>query len=187
MFKISEKQETSELLATVGIPQNDFSRIRINQKGLYIILDRPNSPGNLGTSLRSCDVFGVDGVFIAGHAADPYDPKAVRSSVGSLFSQTVIRINQQLELLDWLQALREKFGTVQIIGSSAKGLGAIEQIKMDGPVVLIAGSESNGMSTSYAAMCDTIVRIPQHGSASSLIVSCALSILLYEISKRRNS
>jgi TrmH family RNA methyltransferase len=187
MQKISDKEETSELVATVRIPPNDLSRLRVRSDGLVVILDRPNSPGNLGTSVRSCDVFGVDGIIITGHAADVYHPQAVRGSVGSLFAQTVVKVEEQAKLREWISGLKKEAGAVQIIGTSARAATTLDQIKINGLTVLIVGNESFGMSAGYAAMCDTIVKIPQYGWASSLNVSCALSIMLYELSRQRNT
>ena len=59
---------------------------------LVVVFDRPTTPGNVGTLIRSADAFGAAGVIITGHAADPYDPKAVRASTGSLFAVPVVRV-----------------------------------------------------------------------------------------------
>ena len=57
-----------------------------------VVFDRPTTPGNIGTLIRSADAFGAAGVIVTGHAADPYDPKAVRASTGSLFAVPVVRV-----------------------------------------------------------------------------------------------
>ncbi len=185
MEKLSEKEETSELLVAAKMPSFDLARIKIHPNLLVVILDRPNSPGNLGTSIRSCDVFGVDGVIVTGHGADVFHPQAIRGSMGSLFAQTVLQVAAQVELLKWLEMVRTTMGSLQIIGSSAKAEMPLSEVKISGPTILIAGNETFGMNANYQELCDTTVSIPQFGWASSLNVSCALSILLYEISKQR--
>ena len=185
MDKLSEKEDTSELLAAVKMPANDLARIRSHPAMLVVILDRPNSPGNLGTSVRSCDVFGVDGVIITGHAADIYHPQVVRGSMGSLFAQTVVQVAEQKTLLDWLAGIRESMGSLQIVGSSEKAAVKVDELKVRGPTVLVAGNETFGMSAKFQELSNTMIAIPQYGWASSLNLSCALSIMLYEISKQR--
>jgi len=92
LTKLSEKEETSELVAVLRMPPDDLSRITLQEDSVVVVLDRPANPGNLGTSIRSCDAFGVAGVIVTGHAADIYHPQAVRGSMGALFSQNVVRL-----------------------------------------------------------------------------------------------
>jgi TrmH family RNA methyltransferase len=99
--KLSDKEDRSELLAVVRMPENDPSRIRVHPGMLVVVADRPTSPGNLGTLIRSCDAFGVDGVIVtgmrwistiptrSGRVSDPSSPyprspspRTVRSSRG---------------------------------------------------------------------------------------------------------
>ena len=70
------------------MPEDVDARISIHEdkKPLIVFMDRPNLPGNLGTLIRSCDAFGVDGVVVFGHAADLYEPQTVRASLGTLFA-----------------------------------------------------------------------------------------------------
>ncbi len=185
MEKLSEKEETSELIAVAYMPPDDFSRIKDHENMLVVLFDRPNSPGNLGSSIRSCDAFGVDGIIVTGHSADIYHPHAVRGSMGSLFAQNTIRVQNKNTLLRWIESMKEKYTTMQIIGSSAQADIEAKDIDTSKPTLLIAGNETSGMSSSYKELCDTIVTIPQRGWVSSLNVSCALSILLYEATKGR--
>ena len=69
---------------------------------LGVVLDRPASPGNVGSIIRSADAFGADGIIVAGHAADVYDPRAVRASTGSLFARPVVRVPSHREVAAWV-------------------------------------------------------------------------------------
>jgi len=80
-----------ELIAVVGMPDDDLDRIAAGPGFLGVVLDRPASPGNIGSIIRSADAFGADGIIVTGHAADIYDPRAVRASTGSLFARPVVR------------------------------------------------------------------------------------------------
>ncbi len=72
-----------ELVAVVEMPADDLDRITAGPGFLGVLLDRPASPGNIGSIIRSADAFGADGVIVAGHAADVYDPRAVRARAGA--------------------------------------------------------------------------------------------------------
>lgn len=182
--KLSEKEETSELIALVEMPASDLSRIKIKKDMLVLVFDRPASPGNLGTVIRSCDALRADGLIVTGHAVDIYDPRTIRASVGSLFSMPVLTISAHKELKLWFETIRRSIGQLQIIGSSAKAEQAITDYDFTKPTVLIVGNETHGLSQYYKELCDAIVVIPISGSATSLNVSCAASILLYEIDRQ---
>ena len=185
MDRLSDKDDGSELIATALIPQDNLSQIAIKDMPLVVAMDRPASPGNLGTSLRSCDAFGVDGVIVSGHAADPYHPQAVRGSMGSLFVLPVVRQPSFSSLLPWWKEVGEKYGSSQIIGSSAKASMPLSDIDFSKPTLLVIGNETHGISNSVRESCDEVVAIPMKGWASSLNISCALSILLFHIAVQR--
>ena len=84
--ELGEKtDETPELVAVVETPPDTLARVPLSADTLGVVFDRPTNPGNIGTLVRSADAFGATAVLVTGHAADPYDPKSVRASAGSLF------------------------------------------------------------------------------------------------------
>src|SRR4029079_3999527 len=83
---------------------------------LVVVFDRPSTPGNIGTLIRSADAFGATGVIVTGHAADPYDPRAVRASTGSLFALPVVRVPSHREVLAWIGD-----AGVQVVGTDERG------------------------------------------------------------------
>ena len=85
MDELSGKDDTSELMAVVCMRKDDISQIRLSKAPLLMVFDRPSNHGNLGTIIRSCDAFGVDGLIITGHAVDLYAPEVVVASMGSFF------------------------------------------------------------------------------------------------------
>ena len=84
MADISSKEDTSELLAIVRMREDDLSALKLSENPLLVLFDRPSNKGNLGTIIRSCDSFGIDGLIITGHAVDLYDP-GHRSDHGFIF------------------------------------------------------------------------------------------------------
>ncbi|WP_232524904.1 TrmH family RNA methyltransferase [Nocardioides mangrovicus] len=145
-----------------------------------VCLDRPSSPGNLGSVVRSADAFGAHGVVVAGHAADPYDPQAVRASTGSLFSLPVVRSERPDDVLD---AIGDR---VTVLGSDETGDLDLHAADLTGPVLLVVGNETRGMSAAWRERCDHVLRIPIRGSASSLNAANAATVLLYEAARQRH-
>lgn len=184
--KLSDKEDTSELLALVTIPANDLARIPVRNDLCVLVLDRPASPGNLGTIIRSCDALGVHGLVVTGHAADLYDPETIRATTGSFFALPGILLPSHKELLPWLDSLRQRLPGLQLVGTSAKAQKPICEHDFTAPTVLVVGNENHGISESYRALCDALLTIPMSGSASSLNIASATSILLYEISRQRS-
>jgi len=185
MRKLSQKETGSELIALVAIPPDDLARIPVHAHLLAVVLDRPSSPGNLGTILRSCDALGVDGVVVSGHAADLYDPETIRATTGSFFHVPAVRVASSSALHSWLAALRAQLDRLQVVGTSAHALLPIRAFDFTRPTLLLVGNETNGLSDAYQALADAMVTIPMHGYASSFNIASATSILLYEAARQR--
>lgn len=195
MDELSDKEDGSELLALAAIPADRLERIPVplskhgehgtGEQPLLVLLDRPANPGNIGSIIRSCDSFRVHGIVMTGHSADPYDPLCIRSSVGSLFSVPVVRQGAPADLDPWLTELREAYPTFQVIGTTARTSKPLADVDFTRPTLLLIGNETVGLSRTLKDTADELVRIPIHGTASSLNVACAASISLYEVDQQR--
>lgn len=185
MDKLSAKTDTSELIALVRTPPDDLARISIAPDMLVVVFDRPTSPGNLGSIIRSADALGAHGVIVTGHGADLYDPETIRAATGSLFALPCLRLPSARDLVPWLETVRVQTGAVTVVGTDEAALVEVWQHNFSGPTVLLAGNETWGLSAAFRELADITVRIPMDGSASSLNVAAATSILLYEIRRQR--
>ncbi|MBA2680848.1 MAG: RNA methyltransferase [Ktedonobacteraceae bacterium] len=185
--KLSGKTEPSELIALVMMPEDNLARIPLTDLPLIVVFDRPASPGNLGTIIRSCDALHVDGLILTGHGVDLYDPETISATTGSFFALPTVRLPSQKELLPWLTTMKRRYGSIQVVGSDEHGEHDLDEHDFTQPTLLVIGNETWGMSSAYRELCDTIVSIPIAGSASSLNVASATSILLYEIDRQRRS
>ncbi len=185
MEKLSDKEDTSELLAIVEMPPDDPSRIPIREDALILLADRPASPGNLGTLIRSCDALGAHGIAVTGHAADLFDPRTIRAAAGSFFALPSTRIGSYEELSAWLEEMRRKLPDLQIVGASAQAQINVASCAFTRPTVLLVGNESSGLSRRYRDLCDSMVAIPLTGTAPSLNVACAATVVLYEARRQR--
>lgn len=177
--------EPPELLAVAAIPPDDYARIATPADFLALAFDRPSSPGNIGTLVRSADAFGASGVVVTGHAADPYDPKSVRASTGSLFAVPVVRDASPEGMLAWVESLRRGGLPVAVVGTDEHGTAGIAGHDLTQPTLLVVGNETTGLSAAWRAACDVVVRIPIAGAASSLNAANAGTIALYEAARQR--
>ncbi len=185
LAKLSNKSEPSELLALVAMPADDLDRIPLTPDLLVVVCDRPANPGNLGSIIRSCDALGAHGLIITGHSVDLYDPETISASVGSIFSLPVVRLPSPKSLEPWIETTTGRLGPLQVVGADEAGETLLAEHDFRHPTLLVVGNEKWGMSAAYRERCDTIVRIPMAGSASSLNVASAASIFLYEIARQR--
>jgi tRNA G18 (ribose-2'-O)-methylase SpoU len=184
---LSGKDEPSEVLALLSMPDDRIERIPVRPDLLVAIADRPASPGNLGTLLRSCDALGVHGLIVSGHAADPYDPAAVSASRGAIFDVPLARADSHQPVADWLAGVRATLGACRLVGADEAADVEIGDEDFTGPTAIVFGSEARGLSRAYLQLCDTRVRIPMVGSATSLNVSVAASIVFYEVLRQRRA
>jgi TrmH family RNA methyltransferase len=182
MAKLSDRDDPSEIVAVAAMPPEDPARIAWRPDLVVLALDRPSSPGNLGTLVRAADALGAHGVVVTGHAVDPYDPRAVRASVGSLFSLPVVRLPGPAQLEAWLAGLPER---PRVLGTDSEGDVDLWDAAPRAPLVVVAGNEASGLSRGMRALCDLLVRVPVEGSADSLNVTVATAIVLYELRRGR--
>jgi 23S rRNA (uridine2479-2'-O)-methyltransferase len=182
---ISEKEESSELLAVVATRPDSIDRIPRRAGMLAVVVDRPGSPGNLGTLIRSCDAFGADGIIVSGHGVDMYDPATIRASVGSFFAVPSVALPSHREVGEWVSGLRQSYPGLTLVGTSARASADLRDFAWGTEVVLLVGNETNGLSHAYREMCDAVVRIPMQGTATSLNAAVATSIVLYEVDTHR--
>lgn len=179
------ESEAPELIAVGALRSDEPSRIPAPPVFLGLVFDRPNSPGNIGTLLRSADAFGADGMMVVGHAADVYDPKSVRASTGSVFSVPTVRASSAQVVLDWVIAQRASGVPIVIVGTDEDGAVDIADCDLTRPSMLVVGNETVGMSAAWRELCDEIVRIPIGGAASSLNAASAGTLMLYEAARQR--
>ena len=186
MHELGGKTDAApELLVVAALPADDLARIPAGLGMLAAVFDRPASPGNLGTLIRSADAFGASGVIVTGHAADVYDPRSVRASTGSLFSLPVVRVPSHRPVLDWVQALRAGGVDVNVVGTDEHGDLDVADVDFTRPTLLAVGNETAGLSAAWRDACDHLARIPMLGTASSLNAAMAASIALYESARQR--
>ncbi len=149
---------------------------------LLILLDGIEDPHNLGAILRTADAVGADGVLLPRHHSVPLNATVAKTSAGAIEYVPVARIGN---IAQTLKELKKK--GFWVYGADMDGDCDYDKADFTGPVVLIIGSEGQGMARLTRENCDTIVSLPMAGKINSLNASVAGAILMYEVSRQRRS
>ena len=187
MEELSGKEDSSELMAVVERKERSLSEVEASEVPFFVLFDRPSNKGNLGSIIRSCDALGVDGLIMTGHGVDLYDPEVITASMGSFFSLPVVRVEETKELQAWIDSMKEQYEEFHMYGSTAHQQKPIYNLDLNCPLLLFIGNETKGLSFVYKELCDELCTIPmaETGTASSFNVSCAASIMMYEVVRQR--
>mgnify|MGYP001814557309 FL=1 len=148
---------------------------------LVLVLDGVQDPHNLGACLRTADAAGVGLVILPKDGSAGLTPVARRSAAGAA---EVMPILLATNLARVLRRLKEQ--GIWLAGTSDQANQDIHQAPLDGPLALVMGSEGKGMRRLTAELCDFLVRIPMQGTVSSLNVSVATGVCLFEINRQRS-
>ena len=148
----------------------------------WVALHDVQHPGNLGTIIRTVDAIGGDGVLLSGRSTDPYNPVAVRGTLGSIFTQRLVSADRA-ELAKW-----SKSSGCMVVGASPDGnFDYREADYASRPVLLLLGNERRGLAADQLALCDTVVRIPMGGYVESLNLAVAAALILYEVLRQNEA
>ena len=186
MDELSQKGDSSELLAIVQMRENELS-FSTEENPVIALFDRPSNKGNLGTMLRSCDAFGIAGLVITGHAVDVCDPDVVSASMGSFFHVPFLRLSDNGDIDAYMGQLRGRYPGIAVVGTTAHSALPLREVDLTGPVLFLIGNETEGLNRRFTEICDVMATIPMSrtASASSLNVSCAATVLFYEAARQR--
>ena len=179
LVKISDTQTPQPVMAVVRKQTGSAEQLLEATDGLVVVCDGVQDPGNLGTIIRSADAVGATGVVLGKGTVDVYNPKTVRSTMGSLFHLPVM----EAELPTLLE--KAKGRGVQIVNASLQATKSCYEADFTGPTWFIVGNEGSGVSAPVAAAADKQVRIPMKGPSESLNVAMAATVLLFEAMRQR--
>lgn len=168
-------------------PQGIAAVIHIQDKKItedgsfYLLCDKVQDPGNMGTIIRTADAAGADGIILTKGTVDIYNEKVIRSTMGSIFHIPIFYDN------DLSETKKLKSEGFKIIVTSLEAENNFFDEKLDGKIILTVGNEGNGVSSDILALADTKVKIPMAGKAESLNVSIASGIIMYERVRQQNN
>jgi TrmH family RNA methyltransferase len=178
---LSERDTSQGLAATFALKEMDWS---LNDLGttippggtMLLVLDKLQDPGNLGTLIRTADAAGAWPIILLEPCVDLFDPKTVRSTMGSLFNIPCGRVKDIDTLWPWLKEM----GYRAVGADAARGEIAWRSNALQGPVALFLGNEARGLSPELHSHLDDYVNLPIMYKAESLNVAIAGGVLMYE-------
>jgi TrmH family RNA methyltransferase len=143
---------------------------------LVAICEQVRDPGNLGTIIRAADAAGADAVILTGRTVDPFHPKVVRATTGSLFH---VPLSLGGDVADAVAAART--AGMHVVAADVKGDDLLAaRARLAGPVAWLFGNEARGLDDDALALADEALRLPIYGRAESLNLATAASVCLYE-------
>ena len=186
MKKMADTRTPQGVLAVVSMYQyseeevlDGYKEMGI-EKPLLLILENIQDPGNLGTMLRSSEGAGVTGVILSKGSADVYNPKVIRSTMGSIFRMPFMYV-------DNLPAFVEKLSErgIKTYAAHLKGKRNYDKFDYTKPTAFLIGNEGNGLSKETADAASEYVLIPMKGQVESMNAATSAAILTFEASRQR--
>lgn len=171
----------STVLDEAGLRSLVEQRLEHGGQLLLLVLDGIQDPHNLGACMRTADAAGVDAIVVPRHGAAGLGPTVSKVAAGAAEQLTFVPVANLGRMLDWLG----EYG-VRRIGTSDRADSSLFEADLGGSVALVMGREHTGLSKAISARCDVLVSLPMQGVVSSLNVSVATGICLYEIQRRRS-
>lgn len=181
--KMSDTKTPQGILCLVRQQHYNIEEILRENKGkrmLFIILEDIQDPGNLGTIFRTAEAAGADGVIMSSWTADIYNPKTIRSTMGSVYRVPFFHVDQMEEAVRRLQ----KAG-VAVYAAHLGGTAAYDACDYQKSTAFLIGNEAKGLREETAACADARITIPMAGKVESLNAAVASSILLFEAARQR--
>jgi RNA methyltransferase, TrmH family len=174
--RLSDREGPAGLAAIVRGRQAGLDDLVVGAGSVFVALHRIGNPGNLGTIIRTVDAAGGAGVILIGDATDPTAPAAVKASMGSLFAVDVAHVGGGDAFLRWSAARG-----IQVVATSGRAGADHWSAGYRPPLVILLGSEGDGLPAGLLDGAGLRVRIPMTGTAESLNVAVAAGVMLYEV------
>ncbi|MBE6837470.1 MAG: RNA methyltransferase [Ruminococcus sp.] len=174
--KISLEDNNQGIFVVAKKLDLEFSKENLDEKGKYVVLNHLQDPGNVGTLLRTADAVGADGVVLTGNCCDLYNPKVVRSAMGSMGRIKIYVEDDFSRVCNTLSELG-----IKTLAAVIKNGVSVTEYDFDKPCAVVIGNEGNGLSESDADMCDEKITIRMNGNIDSLNAAVAGAIILWEM------
>ncbi|MCD8130525.1 MAG: RNA methyltransferase [Lachnospiraceae bacterium] len=181
MEKMSDTSTNQGILALLRWPEYEWDGLLSKPDGVYVVLEDLQDPGNLGTIFRTAEGAGVSGVIMTGETADLFNPKTVRSTMGSIYRVPFLHEASSSAAIE-----RLKGRGITVYAAHLKETRSYDCFDYTKGCAFLIGNEGNGLRQETAALADSYVRIPMEGKLESLNAAVAAALLMYEAARQRH-
>ncbi|HEV8697004.1 MAG TPA: RNA methyltransferase [Candidatus Limnocylindrales bacterium] len=178
--KIAFGDRAEGVVVVVRAPTRSLDDLTLPDEPLLIVVEGVEKPGNIGAILRSADGAGADAVIAASPRTDLTNPNAIRASAGTIFAVPTAAAATS-HVIGWLREHR-----IRSIAARVDAEQPYTEADLTGPLAIVLGTETQGLTDAWRAADVEAVRLPMHGVADSLNVSVAAAVLLYEARRQRD-
>jgi len=178
--RLAYRKDQGGMIALANPRRVRLDELKLNSPPLLLVLESVEKPGNLGALLRTADAANLDGVIICDPQTDIYNPNAIRSSIGCIFTLPIVTCTSQ-EAITWLRSKG-----IKMFGTALTANRFYHETDFRGPAAIIMGSEAFGLSSTWLDDADELIRIPMNGKIDSLNVSTSAAIVVFEAMRQRN-
>lgn len=177
---ISDTRTPQGILCVVRQSHYQVADLTAGGVPLCLVLENLQDPGNLGTILRTAEGAGVTGVLLSDGCVDIYNPKVIRSTMGSIYRMPFCYTDDLPGVVsEW------KREGIAVLAAHLQGVHTYDREDYRRPAAFLIGNESRGLTKETAELADHFVRIPMHGKVESLNAAAAAAILMYEAGRQR--
>lgn len=180
--EVSETKTPQGVMAIVTITSYPLEAMLESPNACLLLLEDVRDPGNLGTILRTAEGAGVTGIIMNRSCVDLYNPKVIRSTMGSIFRVPFYQAEDFHAVLLKLKNLNIHIFAAHLSGKAYDSEGGFQR-----RCAILIGNEANGLSEEVSKMADTLIKIPMAGKVESLNVAVAAAILMYEVARQRKN
>ena len=181
VFKtMSDTMTPQGILAVVKQSSNSLETLLDAPAPFFMVLENIQDPGNLGTILRTAEGAGVTGILMSRDTVDIFNPKTIRSTMGSVYRVPFLYVEDICEIV---RELKNK--GICTYAAHLKGTGSYDEQDYTKGTAFLIGNEGNGLTDQLADLADTYIRIPMYGQLESLNAAVASAVLMYETQRQR--
>ena len=180
LAKMSDTKTPQGILCLVKWPEYSLEDLLLRKKGVFVVLEDLQDPGNLGTIIRTGEGAGIAGVIMSGNTVDIFNPKTIRATMGSIYRVPFVYVQDMAQAIQ-----RLKRADIAVYAAHLKGEQYYDAFDYTKGCAFLIGNEGNGLKEETALLADMYVKIPMAGQVESLNAAIATTLFMYEAARQR--
>lgn len=181
IFKqMTDTRTPQGILAVVKMKENTMDEIVGGEKAFVMVCEDIQDPGNMGTILRTGEGAGITGIVMSRNTVDVYNPKAIRSTMGSIYRVPFLYTENLQDAIRQMKLLG-----IKVYAAHLNGNNNYAEEDYSGKCAFLIGNEGNGLRNDTTALSDCLIKIPMEGSVESLNAAVSSAVLMYEVNRQR--